>query len=283
MRGPTFLLLLVALPGAARADGGADAWTRQEAQAHALGGVELLYREEHLLRLREGRPLERLVLYRCPDGGAAFARKRVDYSASAHAPAFALEDARSGYREGMRRAPAGTRLYVRPASGATEREVSLASAPGVADAGFDEFIRTHWQALAGGEALPLSFAVPARLRTMDFRVRRAGSTRVAGEEALVFRLRVDGLLGFVAPHIDVAYGAQSRRLLRFEGMGNLREPDGGGQWQVRIDFPRPAVAAAATAWNAALAEPLVRRCESGQQADSAADRTREGLSQVTDS
>ena len=82
----------------------------EEGLARAPGGGALLYREQHWLRLREGRPLERLVLYRCPNG-VAFARKQVDYRGSAPAPAFALEDARSGYREGLRRTGPRTVLY----------------------------------------------------------------------------------------------------------------------------------------------------------------------------
>ena len=41
--------------------------------AHARDDGRLLYREQHLVRRDGDRPLERLVLYRCPDG-TAFAR-----------------------------------------------------------------------------------------------------------------------------------------------------------------------------------------------------------------
>jgi len=264
-----FMLALWLAPGPAAA---ADELTQQQAGARAPGGGALLYREEHLPPSREGRPVARLVVYRCASG-AAFARKHVDYSPSATAPAFALEDARSGYREGLRREAARVELYFRADAGQAEQRAMLAAAPSVADAGFDEFIRAHWDALVAGESLPLAFAVPARLRMMEFRVRRAGSLRIEGEQAQVFRLRLDGLLGFVAPHIDVAYSARSRRLLRFEGLGNLREPGGDGQWEVRIDFPQPSRPIAPTRWPAALSEALVGRCESGQPADSRAGRT----------
>jgi hypothetical protein len=260
----------------ARAADAADTvLTVQDAQARALSGGSLLYREQHLLRSRAGLPLERLVLYRCP-GGAAFARKRVDYDVSASAPAFALEDARSGYREGLRRSAAGDELYFREDAGANEQRAPLPTRAQVADAGFDEFVRAHWTALLADESLPLRFAVPARLRTMDFRVRQAGRVQVDGVPALLFRLRLDGLLGFVAPHIDVAYDARSRRLLRFEGLGNLRDAGAHGQLEVRIDFPAPARPAPEGAWAAAAAEPLVARCESGQAADRSSGRTPRG-------
>lgn len=256
--------LLIACPAAVAAD-----WQQQLGLAHAADGKALLYREQHLLRNENGRPRERLVLYRCP-GGAAFARKRIDYAASTQAPDFQLDDHRSGYREGLRRSGARVELFFRAKAGAGERKALLAAAPAVADAGFDEFIRAHWTPLLAGRSLPLKFAVPARLRTMEFSVRRAGALKIGGEEAVLFRLRLEGLLGLVAPHIDVAYGAQSRRLLRFQGLGNLRNAHGNGQWDVRIDFPAPAKSADAAMWRAAAEEPLAARCESGQQADSSA-------------
>ena len=45
----------------------------------------------------------------------------------------------------------------------------------VADAGFDEFVRQHWDALMAGEAVPLHFAVPSRLESLGFRIRRVGN------------------------------------------------------------------------------------------------------------
>jgi hypothetical protein len=272
------LLVLACAPAAPRARAApAPQLSVQEAQAHALSDGRLLYREQHLLRSAGARPLERLVLYRCP-GGAAFARKRVDYAASAIAPDFAFEDARSGYREGLQRQGAQVALYFREREGAQEKRAPLPAPTVVADAGFDEFIRAHWPALAAGESVPLRFAVPALLRSMDFRVRRAGDVKVAGATALRFRLRLDGLLGFVAPHIDVDYDPRSRRLLRFEGLSNLRDARGERQAQVRIDFPQAARAASAGDWASALSEPLQAGCESGQRADSPAGRTGPGRS-----
>ena len=115
-----------------------------------------------------------------------------------------------------------------------------------------------------------------RLRGQDphgLRTIRAGELQVAGVPALQFRLRLDGLLGFIAPQIDVAYDARSRRLLRFEGLSNLRDARGDKQMQVRIDFPEGPRPVPGNRWASALSEALVARCDSGQAADSPAART----------
>jgi hypothetical protein len=262
-------VLLAAALGAFAPAGTAQAQATldlQWAEARVPGGGALLYREQHLLRSEGGRPRERLVLYRCADG-RAFARKLLDYAASAQAPAFALDDRRAGYREGMRRLGARVELYVQARGDAVERVATLPAAPAVVDAGFDEFVRAHWRELESGQALPLQFALPARGRALSFQLQKLRQARVAGEDATVFRLRLGGLLGLVAPHIDVAYATQSRRLLRFEGLGNLRDAGGRRQLEARIDFPAPPVPAPEAAWRAARAEALVTACASGQGAD----------------
>ncbi|MBP6597358.1 MAG: hypothetical protein KA196_07565 [Arenimonas sp.] len=216
-----------------------------------------LYREQHLVRRDGGTPVGRLVIYRCLDG-TAFARKLVDYRRSSQAPDFALEDARLGYAEGLRRAGSAISLFVRERATEPKRTAALAASPVtlVADAGFDEFVRDQWLRLQAGTSVPLSFAVPSRLESLGFKVYRVGSLELGGEPAELFRLRLGGLLGWIAPHIDVAYGRDSRRLLRFEGLSNLREDDGDSQLVARIEFPTPATATNEAQWRDFAREPL---------------------------
>lgn len=231
------LAMAMLVPAAAAAEG-RDALSSEQADARDPATGRLLYREQHLLRRdAAGALLERLVMYRCPDG-RPFARKHMDYRGALLAPAFGLDDARTGYREGLRRTPV-PRLYVRASRRAGERSAPLRDANVVADAGFDEFVRAHWAALAAGHAVPLDFAIPARLRSYRFSLARVGQSRVGGEDAMLLRLRLAGWLAWLAPDMNVAYGLQSRRLLRFEGVSNLADPSGGRNWLARIEFGAP--------------------------------------------
>ena len=242
-------LVLAALPAQA-------ALTLEEGVARDPESRALLYREQHLIRRADGKPTERLVLYRCADG-TAFARKRVDYRRSMQAPEFSFEDVRLGYAEGLRRTGGGHTVWVRDARGQSERSAALDDAASrlVADAGFDEFIRSQWTTLVSGQSVPLRFAVPSRLQTLGFKVDRQGPQTLGREPAETFRLKLGGVLGWVAPHIDVAYGRDSRRLLRFEGLSNLRSDDGRSQLVARIEFAAPAPAAEGQ-WRAAERQAL---------------------------
>lgn len=232
----------------------------------------LRYEEHHLVRVADGRPRERLVSYRCP-GGALFARKQVDYGAALAAPAFTLDDGRFGYREGARRDDEATTAFFRANADSAERSKRVVtSAPLVIDAGFDEFVRAHWDALQDGDTLAVDFLVPSRLESLGFKLRRTGTTRIAGAPASVFRLSLGGLIGFFAPDIEVSYRDADRRLMRFEGLTNIRA-DRKTNIVARIDFPpaRERREVDAAQWQAALAEPLTD-CRPG--ADGGATRRR---------
>ncbi len=210
----------------------------------------LLYREEHLMRQEGDRPVERLVLYRCPDG-VVFARKRIDYRSSAMAPEFELVDAR-GYREGLRRKGDQTLIW---AGGKPPRPLRASDGPLVADAGFDEFLRRSWAQLGAGESRPLAFVVPAFGRSLGFEVHGLGR-RGAGDAAVQrFELRLEGLLGKVVSPISVEYTTTDRRLRRFIGLTNVRDGRG-DQVEARIDFPDAPRPAEAQRWQAAAAQPL---------------------------
>ncbi len=239
----------------ATAAGAGDTISSEQADARDPASGRLLYREQHWLRRdATGALRQRLVLYACPDG-TPFARKRMDYRGAPLAPGFELEDARSGYREGLRRLPA-PRLFVRASARAAEHSAPLQAGSVVADAGFDEFVRAHWTTLAAGRAASMDFAVPARLRSYRFSLARTGQARIAGEDAMLLRLRLDGWLAWLAPRMDLAYGLRSRRLLRFEGVSNLPDPAGGKNWLARIDFGPPPRLASEADWARAQAAAL---------------------------
>ena len=198
----------------------------------------VLYRESHWL-YQDNHVDTRLVLYTCPDG-KAFARKTVWDRPNAQAPDFQFDDARDGFSEGVRSADDKRYVFVRALANAPEQSAAFDTVgDAVADAGFDTFVRTHWDALAATSALAISFVVPSRLASLGFSVRRIGDERIDGREARRFRLVLARWYGGFLPHIDVVYDTATRNLLRYEGIGNIRGADT-RNLDVRIDFPANA-------------------------------------------
>ncbi|MFA5684687.1 MAG: hypothetical protein WCZ65_01200 [Lysobacteraceae bacterium] len=248
MRRP-LLALVLALPGVAV---GLPSVT-YVGEARAPDDGRLLYTEQHLLRQDGDRPVERRVMYRCPDG-RAFARKEVDYGQPAFAPGFRIDDARFGYVEGYARDAA--QVFVRRGTDAALQSDALdAGTDLVVDAGFDEFVRARWDALQSGRAVPLAFLVPSRLTSYRFSVRKLREDSLRGEPVSVFRLTLRGMLGWFVDGIDVSYRDRDRGLARFEGLSNIRASLD-DNLIARIDFPARAEPADDSAWASTAAEPL---------------------------
>ncbi len=212
-----------------------DGTRYEQGQARDPDTRRLLYTESHWTRFEAGLPVRRTVLYRCPDG-TAFARKEISYAPSPLAPAFRFTDVRLGYQEGLRWRDGRPELWTSSRDG--ERAQTLANRPDlVADAGFDVFIRSRWPQLSAGERQSLRFAVPSRLASYGFSLRRSAAVRYREQPAQTFRLGLDGLAGLVAPEIEVTYGRDSRRLLRFKGPSNILDDGGEKSLKTLIEFP----------------------------------------------
>lgn len=229
---------------------------REDARVLTPDGKRLLYRETHWTTT--GPKPERWVVYQCADG-QAFARKRVIAAATPAAPDFALEDARDGYREGVRGVAGARSVFVRaPGKPESSRALRVPD-DGVIDAGFDAAVRKHWQTLASGEPLRLQFLLPSRQRFFPVRVQRVASITWNGVPAERLRMRLDAWFGFAVPEVTLVYARDSRRLLEFAGTGNVRDK-GGDYPQVRIVFDKASKPATAQDIAAARALPLTGRC-----------------------
>ena len=229
--------------------------------ARSLDGGQLLYVESHAVAGLGTAAETRVVLYRCAAASAPFARKELDYGGNRIAPAFAFEDARSGFAEGLKRDARGLEVFERAGTHARMRTEMLVRAQAlVADAGFDEFVRTRWDSLERGEAAEVPFLVPSRLESVNFKVRKVGDASIEGEPANVFRLSVAGPLGWFLSDIDVSYRKRDRRLMRYRGITNIRNA-AGSMLEAQIDFPEADRNESAVDLAALRALPLVSRCE----------------------
>lgn len=232
---------------------------RGEARSRSDGS--LLYIEQHAVR-DFGRVGEtRVVMYRCSVGGEAFARKELSYGAVREEPEFIFRDGRSGYVEGLRRTPTGLRVFQQERADMPRREAKVpANIVIVSDAGFDEFVRKHWNELEAGKTVRFPFLVPARLDYLSFKVKKNRETRIDGQPASVIRLNLSGVLGWFLPYIEVSYRQSDRVLLRYEGLTNIRDLSSDYQIAV-IEFPQRARrSVTAVDLERLRSEPLVERC-----------------------
>ena len=228
--------------------------------AYARADGKLLYSEEHWIA-RDSRGERRIVLYRCPNG-KPFARKRLHGGIDDPAPDFAFHDGRDGYREGVTGRDGERQVYVQRDRSAP-RQVAPLPMPrnAVIDAGFDAYLRSRWEALGADKDTRIAFLVPSRLEYLHLKI-HPHDGQDEGRAVRSFRLDLDAWYGFAAPSIEVTYSRDDHRLLRFEGIGNIRDSQGRTQ-QVRIEFPadRQYPPPSAQQIESAGTEPLVARCD----------------------
>lgn len=238
--------------------GSAKAAITNEGTAYRVDTGAAAYRESHMLFQSAGRPA-RLVLYRCMDG-SAFARKVVVERSDAATPDFDFLDGRTGYREGVRSSRRGREVYWQKSATAVEKARMLAiPADGVIDAGFDAMIRALWAKLETGTKVSASFLLPSAQRFLDVSIEPMKSKPAPGVTHL--RMKLDTWYGFAAPDTDLYYRSSDQRLLRFKGIGTIRDMHGRNQ-AVRIEFPDGLQGRQAKTGEIAAARrlPLIGRC-----------------------
>ncbi len=236
----------------------AIAATTNQGIAYGLDDGAAAYRETHLMH-ESGGHLSRLVLYRCVDG-STFARKTVVERSGAVTPDFELIDGRSGYREGVRTTDRGREVFWQKSASAAEKKKTLhLPADAVIDSGFNELIRTQWTRVATEDGISGNFLLPSALRFLKVSIKRTPEKPQPGVVHL--RMKLDTWFGFVAPDTELDYRIGDRRLLRFKGIGTIR--DGRGRnLAVRIEFPGGLQARQVTSseFEAARQMPLTGRC-----------------------
>ncbi len=133
-------------------------------------------------------------------------------------------------------------LFHRDGAGAPLERERVPAGELVADAGFDMLIYRELDALQSGERPEFPFAVPSRLDTLTFRLRSLGREKILQRPATRVRMELaNPLLRWLVDPVDVAYHADTGALLRYEGISNLPDPNGDGNYRVRIDFPPDGV------------------------------------------
>ncbi len=133
------------------------------------------------------------------------ASKELDYASNPKAPALTFRD----YR--------------------LDREIIIQNPDtnAVVDAGFDNFVRLQWQDLAGGEEVKFPFRLVDRKDPIKM---RASKTEGCEDGKLCLEIELDSwLLGNFVDPIQLTYEEGSQRLLRFQGISNLKNDQGRSQ------------------------------------------------------
>jgi hypothetical protein len=169
--------------------------------AYDRSSGDLIYREYHFCDLAS---IQCSVEYR-DAADELIAQKQLDYSAGPYSPTLVMNDFRQ------------------------EEEISLnlAGSPDwVVDAGFDNFVRSKWDMLDAGEVVKFPFLVPGFEKPLKMRAQRADKDSCVSDELCLEIVLDSWLLGMLVDPIALSYSRPERKLLRFQGISNIRGSNG---------------------------------------------------------
>ena len=198
-------------------------------EAFSYEGESLLYREVHC-QLEDN--LQREVFYLDPQG-KLIAYKTLDYRHGSATPAFVQKDFQTDQKTEVSFEQDKIKLlYETKNTVASEKrldfELQQTELPIVVDAGFDNFIRQHWDSLIAGESQRFRFALPGRGQLVDLKV---SSSRCSypSEQDQCFVMNMDNwLYRMLVDSIELGYNPESRQLTRYRGLSNIEDANGDG-------------------------------------------------------
>ena len=191
--------------------------------AYDRDGQQLRYQEYHYYS-DDG--LDHRVDYKDPQG-KLLAEKTVNYRTGHMSPSFKQQSWL--YPEMLAVSVQARQLLIQYTEGGSEaRQAVSRQQPLVVDAGFDHYIREHWEPLLAGKALEFYFPAVTRLSLVKLRVKASRCSYPAESDRCFMINSASWLIRLLLAPIELGYDAETRRLSRFRGLANLSDEQGRG-------------------------------------------------------
>lgn len=208
----------------------AETWIIGNA-ASAISG-EHLYTERHYKSDATALISERVEYVSA--SGELIVEKALNGTISPITPEVMQTDLRTGTRFSIRDAGNSLDTHYQRVGEAGETEKIRKDEQLVIDAGFDPYVRRHWQALQNGKPIGADFFVPARMDTVRVSISKVEAEHCAliAIETLCLVVRPAGILrlvGWLVEPLYLAYGQDTQRLLMYRGISNLLDDNGKSQ------------------------------------------------------
>ncbi len=169
--------------------------------------------------------------------GKLLADKQLDFSRSRHAPDVSRKDYRFDSTLTINTKANTTTLQAQRDGEATLDATLDVADKLVIDAGFDFFVQDQWDDLIARKKITFRYLVPARKAAVKLNLKQRDCA--AAEQMVCFRIQASNwIVAAIMAPIDLEYEQDSRRLMRFTGLGQLID-DNGKKQEVDIRYRYP--------------------------------------------
>lgn len=203
--------------------------------AYDIKSSKLLYVESHFEIYQDNLLQSSRVVYTDVEDNI-IAKKNLDFTHHLFMPEFSLSNLQTGHSETANIEQQRYQLAFSNSSLENDRQGTIKlPSDGISDAGFDNFIKQHWDELEDGEIFTQRFLVPELMRFIRFEMSMKQSIDARGIELHQLTIKpANPLLRALSGPIRLYY-QQDQQLVRYEGLSNLRDAEG-DNYRVTIHY-----------------------------------------------
>lgn len=197
-------------------------------QAFELNSDRKLYQETYCTTEDAHR---QTVIYR-DTAGEVIALKELDYSSGATSPSYVQRNYRSGETTSVEKN--GDSLELSIAAGSDETAAKSKTikinlqADLVIDAGFDNYVRQHWDSLRSGHSNRFQFPLATRSRLLELRLRGVDCSYQSARDQCFMLEMTNWFYRMLVNPIELGFDSELRRLKRYRGLANIEDEAGDG-------------------------------------------------------
>ena len=193
-------------------------------EAFRQGSDTLLYRERHRYSTLKDNTHQQDVIYTQPDG-TPWAQKKLHYDQPPTAPSFTLTDSRN--QESLQVTVESEHISILHSHNDKQHTAKVEiQSPLVVDAGFDPFVRQHWQSLHQGESETFFFLLPRRERLVELKLSSRPCAEYDPDLFLCLSLDINNwFLRMLVDTVELTYQRSDKRLVQYRGVSNLSFPE----------------------------------------------------------
>jgi hypothetical protein len=184
---------------------------------------QIEYTEKHLITYQGNTVVSSLTTYFDPKN-EHIGDLNSDYAAGYQFGSYDFSDIRGGLKNGAKVKDHTVQMYTKkdPASAVRTKEIPRVSNQ-IVGQGFHHFIINNLQTIADGIIVHVRMVLPSKLDDFRFRIRKQNIE----DHVMTIRLEIDNwFLRLFAPYIETDYDLQTKRLLRYKGVSNLKDASG---------------------------------------------------------
>lgn len=203
--------------------------------AHDLKTGKVIFVESYDVEVDNGRWRSGTTRYATPDGKTIGERK-FDFAKDNYVPTYSFDQTNVDYREGITRVDAQQIDLFVVRGGKRETATIPRVGTMVGDCGSQPYLIDHLGVLDKGETIHFTLAVAGKTDSFRLRARKVEDRTVDGRRAMRIRIELDSLLRLILPPLELTIDPESKRLIEYSGIANLKDPATQKSFSARIAF-----------------------------------------------